>query len=58
MRIWKMPARAKVAKTKTGLSTKAAMIVAETTVIGPVGPLIWGLVPPKIEARIPMAMAP
>ena len=36
----------------------AATTMAETTVIGPVGPLIWEGVPPKNAAMMPNAKAP
>ena len=45
----------------TLLQVLAIMVVSTaviTTVIGPVGPLIWVWVPPKAAANIPSAMAP
>ena len=40
------------------ISMAAATSVAETTVIGPVGPLACVAVPPNSAAKIPMAIAP
>ena len=40
------------------ISIAEATNAAETTVMGPVGPLACVLVPPKIAAKIPTAIAP
>ena len=39
-------------------SIALAITNAEITVIGPVGPLTWVDVPPKMAAKIPMVIAP
>ena len=40
------------------LAQMPLIIVAATTVMGPVGPLIWLCVPPKREAKKPSMVAP
>ena len=40
------------------ISIAAATTIAETTVTGPVGPLICVAVPPKIAAKTPSIIAP
>ena len=63
--IWKTPDSKKVSKIIPRAFSKfpacaiaVDTITAETTVIGPVGPLIWLFVPPKIAAKNPRNIAP
>ena len=62
---WNKPVNAKVKSMVVRAFSKlpnvaivAEITVAETTVIGPVGPLTWVFVPPKRAAKNPRKIAP